>query len=60
MEAEKAAVSLKIYEDDMNESKTDIDEDLLRAPLHYKFLARKVQHKLVRLTWNKELNQVYL
>ena len=29
MEAEKAAVSLKIYEDDMNERKTDIDEDLL-------------------------------
>ena len=29
MEAEKAAVSLKIYEDDRNERKTDIDEDLL-------------------------------
>ena len=29
MEAEKAAVSLKIYEDDLNERKTDIDEDLL-------------------------------
>ena len=28
-EAEKAAVSLKIYEDDLNERKTDIDEDLL-------------------------------
>ena len=28
MEAEKAAVSLKIYEDDLNERKTDIDEYL--------------------------------
>ena len=29
MEAEKAAVSLKLYEDDLKERKTDIDEDLL-------------------------------
>ena len=29
MEAEKEAVSLKIYEDDLNKTKTDIDEDLL-------------------------------
>ena len=29
MEAEKAAVLLKIYGDDLNERKTDIDEDLL-------------------------------
>ena len=29
MEAEKAALSLKIYEDDLNGRKTDIDEDLL-------------------------------
>ena len=29
MEAEKAAVSLVIYEDDLNERKTDMDEDLL-------------------------------
>ena len=29
MKAEKAAVSLVIYEDDLNERKTDIDEDLL-------------------------------
>ena len=29
MEEEKAAVSLKIYEDDLNERKTDIDEHLL-------------------------------
>ena len=29
MEAEKAAVSLKSYEDDLNERKTDIHEDLL-------------------------------
>ena len=29
MEAEKAAVSLVIYEDNLNERKTDIDEDLL-------------------------------
>ena len=28
MDAEKAAASLKIYEDDLNERKTDIDEDL--------------------------------
>ena len=28
MDAEKAAVSLQIYEDDLNERKTDIDEDL--------------------------------
>ena len=28
MDVEKAAVSLKIYEDDLNERKTDIDEDL--------------------------------
>ena len=61
MEAEKAALSLKIYEDDLNESKTDIDEDLLPylSPLHYKFLARKVQHKLVRPICSKEPNKVY-
>ena len=29
MEAKKAAVSLKIYEDDLNERKTEINEDLL-------------------------------
>ena len=29
MEAEKAAVSLVIYEDNLNKRKTDIDEDLL-------------------------------
>ena len=29
MEAKKAALSLKIYEDDLNERKTDINEDLL-------------------------------
>ena len=29
MEAEKTAASLKIYEDDLNERKTDIVEDLL-------------------------------
>ena len=29
MEAEKAVASLKIYEDDLNERKTDIVEDLL-------------------------------
>ena len=28
MDAEKAAVSPKMYEDDLNERKTDIDEDL--------------------------------
>ena len=30
------------------------------APPHYKVLARKVQHKLVRPISNKEPNQVYL
>ena len=30
------------------------------APLNYKFLARKVQRKLVRPMCNKEPNQVYL
>ena len=29
MEAEKEDVSLKIYQDDLNKRKTDIDEDLL-------------------------------
>ena len=52
MEAEKAAVSgkqtsMKIF-------------CPICAPLHYKFLGRKVRHKLVRPIWNKQLNQVYL
>ena len=33
IEAEKTAVSLKIYEDDLHERKADIDEDLLLSSL---------------------------
>ena len=54
MKAEKAAVSLVIYEDDLKIFCP------ICAPPHYRFLDRKVPHKLVRPVWNKEHNQVYL